>query len=125
MIKAILQHVTLLYCFRHDGRGLPRHGPLPIILGFIAVTMLALRDLVSHENAAQVMVTAAVGILWLHFLRQRKPEAVAPISLILIAGDFVAMMITPFDAGGYAIIGITMWEIAAAVATVARVFRTP
>ena len=32
MIAAILRHIVLLFAFRHDGRGLPIHGPVPYLL---------------------------------------------------------------------------------------------
>lgn len=114
MITAILEHMVLLFAFRHNGAGLPRQGAVPYILLAGAAVTTALRGTLDLGDFLTAAVLSIVGIGIVIVAVRNRPSLVAPIALTCIGGDTLAILATIAGFPSLAMIA-TVWQIAAIV----------
>lgn len=112
MITAILEHMVLLFAFRHNGAGLPRQGAVPYILLAGAAVTTALRGTLDLGDFLTAAVLSIVGIGIVIVAVRNRPSLVAPIALTCIGGDTLAILATIAGFPDLAML-VTVWQLAA------------
>jgi len=112
VIGAILQHLFLLFTFRHNGTGLPSRGPMPYVLLAGAAVTTTIRGTLDIGDFISAFLLATIGIGVITFAAKSKPALVAPIALVCLGGDFMAIM-TMLASQPVLTTVATVWQIAA------------
>jgi hypothetical protein len=119
MIAAIFRHIILIFTFRHDGRGLPAHGPVPYLLLSCSALFSYIRGVVETGSTITSLVLVALGYLLVLLAGKKKPHLIAPIALVCLGGDSLSIVALLYDFGVMATL-ITLWQVAAIVGYVTR-----
>lgn len=113
MIAAILQHILLLLTFRHKGTGLPSNGPVPYLLLFGAFVLSGIKGSIGGEGFISLFA-AAIGIGIVVVASRSRPWLTAPVALVCIGGDALAIGVSLLGQPTLTPIGI-LWQVAAIV----------
>ncbi len=112
MIGAILQHLILLFTFRHNGAGLPSRGPMPYALLAGAAVTTTIRGTLDIGDFISALLLAVIGIGIIIFAAKRRPALTAPIALACLGGDVMAI-VTMLASQPILTTAVTVWQIAA------------
>ncbi len=119
MITVIVQHIVLLFLFRHDGRGLPERGPMPYLLLTASALLAFARNIVESGNAMMSVLLVVGGYLLVVLAGRKKPHLVAPVALVCLGGDSMAIVALGFNLHALATTA-TLWQVAAMVGYISR-----
>lgn len=119
MIAAIVRHIVLLFLFRHDGRGLPVRGPMPYVLLTASALLAFARNMVESSNVMMSVTLVVGGYLLVLIAGRKKPYLVAPVALVCLGGDSVAIVALGFNLHALATMA-TLWQVAAIVGYISR-----
>lgn len=119
MIAAVVRHIVLIFAFRHDGVGIPAHGPVPYLLLTCSALLSFARNLIETDNAILSAALVAGGFLLVVMAGKKRPYLVAPVALVCLGGDSVSIVALAFNLAVIATM-ITLWQVAAIVGYIAR-----
>lgn len=119
MLGAIFKHIVLLLSFRHSGAGLPTRGPLPVLFLTCAAIITFLRDYVDRGGFLASLAMAAIGASIIFLAGRRRPALVAPVALVCIGGDFLAIMVMLLHIPMLVSV-ISLWQVASITTFIAR-----
>lgn len=119
MISAIVRHIVLLFLFRHDGRGLPGRGPIPYLLLTASALLSFARNMVESGDVIMSVMLVVGGYLLVVLAGRKKPHLVAPVALVCLGGDSMAIVALGFNLHALATTA-TLWQVAAIVGFISR-----
>ncbi len=119
MITAIMRHIFLIFVFRHDGRGLPARGPVPFVLLTCSALLSFARNYVESGFAVLSAALVVTGYLIVVMAGRKRPHLVAPIALVCLGGDCLAIVALSFQISVVATI-VTVWQIAAILVYISK-----